>query len=105
MTHVHHYDPDGIERVASEDATIVAYEGIDDASATGTFHRSLAALDVVGSGRTHDHGRGRADQVDTGDNEPAGRRSTGKHNPQYRICDVLCERSIPATQSFRAICS
>ncbi|GCF14086.1 hypothetical protein Harman_20210 [Haloarcula mannanilytica] len=30
VTHVHHYDPDGIERVASEDATIVAYEGIDE---------------------------------------------------------------------------
>ncbi|WP_136716711.1 MBL fold metallo-hydrolase [Halorientalis salina] len=29
VTHVHHYDPDGIERVASEDATIVTYEGID----------------------------------------------------------------------------
>ena len=30
LTHVHHYDPDGIERVASEDATIVAFEGISD---------------------------------------------------------------------------
>ncbi|MDG5777327.1 MBL fold metallo-hydrolase [Haloarculaceae archaeon H-GB1-1] len=29
VSHVHHYDADGIERVASEDATIVAYEGID----------------------------------------------------------------------------
>jgi L-ascorbate metabolism protein UlaG (beta-lactamase superfamily) len=29
LTHVHHYDPDGIERVASQDATIVASEGID----------------------------------------------------------------------------
>lgn len=29
VTHVHHYDPDGIERVASEDATVVAFEGID----------------------------------------------------------------------------
>jgi L-ascorbate metabolism protein UlaG (beta-lactamase superfamily) len=28
VSHVHHYDPDGIERVASEDATVVAFEGI-----------------------------------------------------------------------------
>jgi L-ascorbate metabolism protein UlaG (beta-lactamase superfamily) len=28
VTHVHHYDPDGIERVAAPDATVVAYEGI-----------------------------------------------------------------------------
>ncbi len=29
ITHVHHYDSDGVERVAKEDATVVAYEGID----------------------------------------------------------------------------
>lgn len=29
ISHVHHYDPDGIERVASEDATVVACDGID----------------------------------------------------------------------------
>jgi L-ascorbate metabolism protein UlaG (beta-lactamase superfamily) len=29
LTHLHHYDPDGIRRVASEDATILAFEGID----------------------------------------------------------------------------
>ena len=29
VTHVHHYDPDGIERVAAEDATVLAFEGID----------------------------------------------------------------------------
>ncbi|WP_276273876.1 MBL fold metallo-hydrolase [Haloarcula litorea] len=29
VTHVHHYDPDGIERVANEDTTVVAYEGIE----------------------------------------------------------------------------
>jgi L-ascorbate metabolism protein UlaG (beta-lactamase superfamily) len=29
LTHVHHYDDDGVERVASEDATIVAFEGIN----------------------------------------------------------------------------
>ncbi|MFB6150575.1 MAG: MBL fold metallo-hydrolase [Haloarculaceae archaeon] len=29
VTHVHHYDDDGIERVASDDATVVVYEGVD----------------------------------------------------------------------------
>ncbi|MFB6198921.1 MAG: MBL fold metallo-hydrolase, partial [Halobacteriaceae archaeon] len=29
VTHDHHYNPDGIRRVASPDATIVAYEGIN----------------------------------------------------------------------------
>lgn len=29
VTHVHHYDPDGIDRVAGPDATVVAFEGID----------------------------------------------------------------------------
>ncbi|SDE72896.1 L-ascorbate metabolism protein UlaG, beta-lactamase superfamily [Halorientalis regularis] len=28
VSHVHHYDPDGIERVATEDATVVAFESI-----------------------------------------------------------------------------
>lgn len=29
LTHLHHYDPDGVERVAAEDATVLAFEGID----------------------------------------------------------------------------
>jgi len=29
LSHVHHYDPDGIERVARDDATILAFEGIN----------------------------------------------------------------------------
>ncbi|MFB6074205.1 MAG: MBL fold metallo-hydrolase [Haloarculaceae archaeon] len=29
VTHVDHYDPDGIRRVASEDATLVVFEGLD----------------------------------------------------------------------------
>jgi L-ascorbate metabolism protein UlaG (beta-lactamase superfamily) len=44
VTHIHHYDPDGIERVASDDATIVAYEGID----TQAPGRDLPALDDLG---------------------------------------------------------
>lgn len=29
VTHIHHYDPDGIRRVASDDATVVIFEGVD----------------------------------------------------------------------------
>jgi L-ascorbate metabolism protein UlaG (beta-lactamase superfamily) len=29
VTHRHHYDPDGIERVASDDATVISFEGIN----------------------------------------------------------------------------
>ncbi|WP_123534607.1 MBL fold metallo-hydrolase [Halosimplex salinum] len=29
VTHIHHYDSDGVERVAKDDATVVAFEGID----------------------------------------------------------------------------
>jgi len=29
VTHRHHYDPDGIERVASEGATVVVFDGVD----------------------------------------------------------------------------
>jgi len=29
VTHVHHYDPDGIERVSNDETTILAFEGID----------------------------------------------------------------------------
>jgi len=29
VTHNHHYDPDGIRRVAAPDATLVVYEGVD----------------------------------------------------------------------------
>ena len=31
VTHDHHYDSDGIERVATRDATVVVYEGVDPA--------------------------------------------------------------------------
>lgn len=29
ITHVHHYDPDGIERVAAEDVTLLVFDGLD----------------------------------------------------------------------------
>lgn len=43
VTHAHHYDPHGIERVAGEDATIVVYDGVS-ADDTG---RSVAAVDAL----------------------------------------------------------
>ncbi|MFB6156915.1 MAG: MBL fold metallo-hydrolase [Haloferacaceae archaeon] len=33
VTHDHHYDPDGVDRVAAPDATLVVYEGVDAARA------------------------------------------------------------------------
>ncbi|GGK62448.1 MBL fold metallo-hydrolase [Haloarcula sebkhae] len=44
VTHIHHYDPDGIRRVASEDATVVAFEGINVHATDRDFDR-LADLD------------------------------------------------------------
>jgi len=44
VTHVHHYDPDGIRRVANEDATVVAFEGIN-VHATDRDLDRLADLD------------------------------------------------------------
>jgi L-ascorbate metabolism protein UlaG (beta-lactamase superfamily) len=44
ITHIHHYDPDGIRRVASEDATVVAFEGIN-VHATDRDLDRLADLD------------------------------------------------------------
>lgn len=29
VTHDHHYDPDGIDRVASQNATVIVYDGVD----------------------------------------------------------------------------
>ena len=39
VTHRHHYDPDGIDRVAAEDATVVAFDGIDVAETRRTDTR------------------------------------------------------------------
>jgi L-ascorbate metabolism protein UlaG (beta-lactamase superfamily) len=44
VTHIHHYDPDGIGRVASENATVVAFEGIN-VHATDRDLDRLADLD------------------------------------------------------------
>ena len=44
VTHAHHYDPHGIERVASEDATVVVYDGVS-ADDTGRSVTRVDALD------------------------------------------------------------
>ena len=44
VTHIHHYDPDGIRRVAGEDATVIAFEGIN-VHATDRDLDRLADLD------------------------------------------------------------
>ena len=41
VTHDHHYDSDGVERVASDDATVVVYEGVDAAG----IDRDLTPVD------------------------------------------------------------
>jgi len=35
VTHNHHYDPDGIDRVANSDATVVVFDGVDVGEITG----------------------------------------------------------------------
>ncbi len=41
VTHNHHYDSDGIERVAGDDATVVVYEGVN----ADDIDRDVAAVD------------------------------------------------------------
>jgi len=43
VTHAHHYDPHGIERVASEDATVVVYERVSAETAS----RSVTPVDSL----------------------------------------------------------
>lgn len=53
VTHVHHYDPDGIDRVASDDATVIAFEGIDTNQTSRTSVRPADldyAVRAIGSG-------------------------------------------------------
>jgi len=44
ISHAHHYDPDGIDRVASADATVVAFDGMDIRGSSRDLPR-LADLD------------------------------------------------------------
>ncbi|MXR19549.1 MBL fold metallo-hydrolase [Halobacterium bonnevillei] len=43
VTHDHHYDPDGIERVAAADASVVVYEAVDAAN----ISRDVAPVDEL----------------------------------------------------------
>lgn len=43
VTHNHHYDSDGIQRVAHEDATVVIYDGVD----AGSIDRDVLAVDEL----------------------------------------------------------
>ena len=43
VTHNHHYDSDGIERVARQDATVVVFEGVD----TAAIDRDLTPVDEL----------------------------------------------------------
>jgi L-ascorbate metabolism protein UlaG (beta-lactamase superfamily) len=43
VTHDHHYDSDGIERVASRDATVVVYEGVDPSG----IDRDVCAVEAI----------------------------------------------------------
>ncbi len=49
VTHDHHYDSDGIDRVASEDATVVAYDGVDPAG----IDRDVVGLDELDRRLSH----------------------------------------------------
>ncbi|QSX01076.1 MBL fold metallo-hydrolase [Haloterrigena alkaliphila] len=46
ITHDHHYDSDGVRRVASDDATVVAYEAVD-ADAIRDGGRDVEALEAL----------------------------------------------------------
>jgi L-ascorbate metabolism protein UlaG (beta-lactamase superfamily) len=48
VTHRHHYDPDGIDRVAGDDATIIAFEGINPRNSRRDLRRFVdLPYDVV----------------------------------------------------------
>lgn len=47
ITHRHHYDPDGIERVARDDATVVAFEGIDPRDSSRDLPRFVDLIATV----------------------------------------------------------
>jgi len=52
LTHVHHYDPDGIERVAAPDATVLAFDGINPRDSRRDLDRLVdLPYDVVGIGQ------------------------------------------------------
>ncbi|SIR16033.1 L-ascorbate metabolism protein UlaG, beta-lactamase superfamily [Haladaptatus litoreus] len=83
VTHNHHYDSDGIERVASDDATVVVYDGVN----TEEIDRDVKAVDDL----PYEIRRiGEEDHLTVGDceawslpayNEPNGPHTRGNGEP------------------------
>jgi L-ascorbate metabolism protein UlaG (beta-lactamase superfamily) len=91
VTHDHHYDPDGIERVASEDATLVVYKRVDAAN----ISRDVAPVEALpydverlGYGDTVEVAGVRVEPTpaETAPDEPGGRSS---HPPGFGCGYVL----------------
>lgn len=103
LTHTHHYDPDGIERVLAEDGSIVAFDGMQPRSSSRDLPR-LADLpyEVIEVGME--------DELLVGDmplwtvpayNEPDGPRSSDDgtpFHPEGRGCGFLL--SVDGTRLF-----
>lgn len=103
LSHVHHYDPDGIERVADEDTTLVAFEGMNPRDSSRDLPR-LAELpyEVIEVSME--------DELTVGDvplwtvpayNEPDGPRTTADgtpFHPEGRGCGFLL--SLEGTRVF-----
>lgn len=85
VTHAHHYDPHGIERVAGDDATVVVYEGVSADAAS----RNVTAVDALdyevvrvayGDCPTVAGVDVRAVRAETAPDEPGGQSS---HPPEF----------------------
>jgi L-ascorbate metabolism protein UlaG (beta-lactamase superfamily) len=88
VTHNHHYDSDGVEKVAKADATVVAYEGVD----ASDIDRDVKPLDdlsyEVVRVEEEDHvAVGEADRVDVWSlpayNEPDGPHVDANGDPHH----------------------
>ncbi|MFC6835605.1 MBL fold metallo-hydrolase [Halomarina ordinaria] len=84
VTHDHHYDSDGIERVATEDTLVVAYEAVDAA----TISRDVAPVEAFP--RTERVGYGESVAVDganvravTASNDPDGPHTRENGEPYH----------------------
>ena len=98
VTHDHHYDSDGIRRVAADDATLVLFEGVDAARIDRDVERpGELPYDVVRVGETADIAVGdptgdRADGPRPGEvfvrtmaayNDPGGSHTTSDGEPYH----------------------
>lgn len=103
VSHVHHYDDDGIDRVASEDATVLACEGINPRNSSRVLSRFVDLpqhVEMVGT---------EADRIVEGTpiwtvpayNEPDGphtRTDGSPYHPEGRGCGFLL--SVDGTRIF-----